>query len=155
MWSHIGWSVFAHTKVRSAFINMSPLGIRCCIRLLIKGRVYTTAVRSVLLWSSNPWPFRLENIRRISVFALHCLRSIGRVRWQNLLSNAEVRQKVHLGGTLDANSLKCLGRISCPQTAYPSVRCCNGWTAGQGGQSMARKTGIEKATTRIGSYISS
>ncbi|VDP59406.1 unnamed protein product [Schistosoma mattheei] len=46
------------------------------IRLLTQGRVYCAAVRSVLLYGSETWPVRVEDIRRLLVFDHRCLRSI-------------------------------------------------------------------------------
>ncbi|TNN20912.1 hypothetical protein EWB00_002046, partial [Schistosoma japonicum] len=65
-------------KARSAFANLRHLWRRRDIRLMTKGRVYCAAVRSVLLYGCETWPLRIEDIRRLLVFDLRCLRNIAR-----------------------------------------------------------------------------
>ncbi|TNN10595.1 endonuclease-reverse transcriptase, partial [Schistosoma japonicum] len=67
---------------RLAFAKLRHLWRRRDIRLLTKGRVYRAAVRSVLLYGSETWPLRVEDIRRLLVFDHKCLRSIARVSHQ-------------------------------------------------------------------------
>ena len=64
------------------------------IKLSTKGRVYSAAVRSVLLYGSETWPLKAEDIRRLSVFDHRCLRSIGKIWWEHRISNTEVRRRV-------------------------------------------------------------
>ncbi|CAH8443014.1 unnamed protein product [Heterobilharzia americana] len=81
-------------KTRLAFANLRHLW--CCrdIRLSIKGHVYYTAVRSVLLYGCETWLLKVEDMRRLQVFDHRCLRSIGRIPWCHHVSNAEVRSRV-------------------------------------------------------------
>ncbi|VDO85812.1 unnamed protein product [Schistosoma margrebowiei] len=55
-------------KARLAFTNLRHLLCRRDIRLSTKGRVYWAAVRPVLLYGSETWPVRVEDIRRLLVF---------------------------------------------------------------------------------------
>ena len=55
-------------KARLAFSNEHHLWRRNDIKLSTKGRVYSAAVRSVLLYGSETWPLKAEDIRRLSVF---------------------------------------------------------------------------------------
>ncbi|VDP58391.1 unnamed protein product [Schistosoma mattheei] len=82
------------TVVRLAFSNLRHLWRGRDIRLSTKGRVYCTAVRSVLLYGSETWPVRVENIRRLLVFDHSCLRNIARISWDHRVSNAVVRKRV-------------------------------------------------------------
>ncbi|VDP66114.1 unnamed protein product [Schistosoma mattheei] len=66
-------------KVRLAFTNLRHLWRRRDIRLSTKGRVYCTAVRSILLYGSETWPVRVEDIRGLLVFNHICLRNITRI----------------------------------------------------------------------------
>ncbi|TNN10218.1 endonuclease-reverse transcriptase, partial [Schistosoma japonicum] len=68
-------------KARLAFAKLRHLWRRRDIRLLTKGRVYRAAVRCVLLYGSETWPLRVEDISRLLVFDHRCLRSIARVSW--------------------------------------------------------------------------
>ena len=81
-------------KARLAFANLRHLWRRRDIRLATKGRVYCAAVRSVLLYGSETWPIRVEDIRRLLVFDHRCLRSIARISWDHRVSNAVVRKRV-------------------------------------------------------------
>jgi hypothetical protein len=81
-------------KARAAFANLRHLWKRPDIRLSIKGRVYTAAVRPVLLYGAETWPVRTEDLNRLSVFENRCLRRIAKVRWENRVSNAEIRRRV-------------------------------------------------------------
>ena len=81
-------------KARLAFSNLHHLWRRNDIKLSTKGRVYSAAVRSVLLYGSETWPLKAEDIRRLSVFDHRCLRSIGKIWWEHRISNTEVRRRV-------------------------------------------------------------
>ncbi|VDP81839.1 unnamed protein product [Schistosoma mattheei] len=60
-------------KARLAFTNLRHLGRRRDICLSTKGRVYCAAVRSVLLYGSETWPVRVEDIRRLLVYCSYIL----------------------------------------------------------------------------------
>ncbi|CAH8565351.1 unnamed protein product [Heterobilharzia americana] len=62
-------------KARLAFANLRHLWRRRDIRLSIKGHVYCTAVRSVLLYGCETWPLKVEDMRRLQVFDHRCLPS--------------------------------------------------------------------------------
>ncbi|VDO97020.1 unnamed protein product [Schistosoma margrebowiei] len=66
-------------KARLAFANLRHLWRRRDIRLSIKGRVYCAAVRSVLIYSSETWPLRVEDTRKLLVFDHRCIRNIAGV----------------------------------------------------------------------------
>ncbi|VDP63447.1 unnamed protein product, partial [Schistosoma mattheei] len=70
-------------KARLAFADLSHLWRRRDIRLSNKGRVYCSAVRSVLLYGSETWPVRVEDIRRLLVFNHRCLQNIARISWDH------------------------------------------------------------------------
>ncbi|CAH8288633.1 unnamed protein product [Heterobilharzia americana] len=81
-------------KARLASAKLRHLWRRHDVRLSIKGRVYCTAVRSVLLYGCKTWPLKVEDMRRLQVFDHRCLCSIGRIPWCHHVSNAEVRCRV-------------------------------------------------------------
>ncbi|CAH8572676.1 unnamed protein product [Heterobilharzia americana] len=76
-------------KARLAFANLHHLWRHRDIRLSIKGRVYSTAVRSVLLYGCETWPLKVEDTRRLQVFDHRCFHNIGRIAWCQHVSNAE------------------------------------------------------------------
>ena len=65
-------------KARLAFSNLHHLWRRNDIKLSTKGRVYSEAVHSVLLYASETWPLKAD-VRRLSVFDRRCLSSIGKI----------------------------------------------------------------------------
>ena len=66
-------------KTRLAFFNLHHMWRRNDIKLSTKGRVYSAAVRSVLLNGSETWPPKSEDVRRLSVFNHRCLLIIGEI----------------------------------------------------------------------------
>uniref|UniRef100_A0A183K0T0 Reverse transcriptase n=1 Tax=Schistosoma curassoni TaxID=6186 RepID=A0A183K0T0_9TREM len=81
-------------KACLTFANLLHLWQRRNVRLSIKGRVYCTAVRSVLLNGSETWPSTVEDTRKLLVFDHRCLINIAGVCWDHRVSNSEVRRRV-------------------------------------------------------------
>ncbi|VDO47491.1 unnamed protein product [Schistosoma margrebowiei] len=96
---------------------MRHLWRRRDICLSNKRRVYCAAVHSVLLYGSETWPVRVEDIRRVLVFDHKCLRNIARISWDHRVSNAVVRKRVlgKDGKTIDEvvklHQLRWLGHV--------------------------------------------
>ncbi|KAA3670145.1 uncharacterized protein DEA37_0004152, partial [Paragonimus westermani] len=59
------------SKARTVFANLWPLA-------KLKGRVYMTTVRAVLLYGSKTWPLKVD-VNRLQIFDHRCLRSIARI----------------------------------------------------------------------------
>ena len=84
-----------------------------------QGRMYNAMIRPILLYASETWPIRVEDIRRLSVFESRCLRSICGVSWDMRISNSEVRKKVFgnrsanrsLEQLINQNRLRWLGHV--------------------------------------------
>ncbi|TNN20225.1 endonuclease-reverse transcriptase, partial [Schistosoma japonicum] len=132
-------------KARLAFAKLRHLWRRRDIRLLTKGRVYRAAVRSVLLYGSETWPLRVEDIRRLLVFDHRCLRNIARVSWDNRVSNAVVRKRIlgkdgkSINEVLKLHQLRWLGhvlRMSNYRLPRRAMFCGVGigWKKARGGQ---------------------
>ena len=51
-------------------------------------------MRSVLLYGSETWPLKAEDVRGLSVFDHCCLRSIREVWWEHRISYTKVRRRV-------------------------------------------------------------
>ena len=81
-------------KARLAFSKLLLLQRRNDIKLSTKGRVCSAAMCSVLLYSSETCPLKVEDIRRLSVFNHRCLRSIGKIWWEHRISNSKARWRV-------------------------------------------------------------
>jgi hypothetical protein len=58
----------ARTRVRCAWGKFNELGPMLSVRgasLKVKGRMYATYVRSVMIYASETWPMRVEDVRRL------------------------------------------------------------------------------------------
>ena len=112
------------SKARIAFANLRNLWRQKCISLSLKDRVYTTTVRAVLLYGSETWPVRVEDLGRLEVFDHRCLRNITGVGWCQRIRNETVRQPVFvcmkgtsIGDCFQHNKLRWL------TTVYPRKLC--------------------------------
>ncbi|VDO62219.1 unnamed protein product [Schistosoma margrebowiei] len=131
-------------KARLTFANFCHLWRRRDIRLSTKGRVYC-AVRSVLLYGSETWPVRVEDIRGLLVFDHRCLQNIARISWDHRISNAVVRTQVlgkdgkSVDKVVKLHHLRWLGHVlRMPNDRLPRRAMFSGigigWKKGRGGQ---------------------
>ncbi|KER33519.1 hypothetical protein T265_00633 [Opisthorchis viverrini] len=65
-------------EARAAFAKLRHLWRKNGLSLNLKGRVYQTTVRAVLLYGCETWPIRAAELRRLQVFDNRCLRTIAR-----------------------------------------------------------------------------
>ncbi|MGL5231889.1 MAG: reverse transcriptase domain-containing protein, partial [Fusobacteriaceae bacterium] len=68
-------------KARLAFGKLENIWRRKNVRLATKDRLYNACVRSILLYGSETWQLRQEDVQKLSVFDNRCLRYIARVKW--------------------------------------------------------------------------
>ena len=155
-------------KARLAFTKLNQIWRRKDVRLAIKGRLYNACVRSVLLYGSETWPLRAEDIQKLSVFDNRCLRSIARVAWNNRVSNAEIRQRIFrsprdarsLEDLINCHRLRWLGHILRMHNDRLPARVAHAeappdWKKQVGGQSMTWLRGMKSLTlplSRVGRY---
>ena len=106
------------SKARIAFANLRHLWRQKGISLSLKGRVYKTTVRAVLLYGSETWPLRVEDQRRLEVFDNRCLRSIAGVGWCQRILTETVRKRAFgyvegtsIGDCIQHNKLRWLGHV--------------------------------------------
>ncbi|KAA3679838.1 protocadherin Fat 1/2/3 [Paragonimus westermani] len=83
------------SKARAVFDNLRHLWRQRGISLKLKGRVYKTTVRAVLLYGSETWPLRVEDVNRLQVFDHRCLRSIARIGWHQRLKAVDADSGEH------------------------------------------------------------
>ena len=147
-------------KARAAFANLRHLWRRPDVSLTIKGRVYNAAVRSTLLYASESWPIRAEDIHKLSVFDHRCLRSIARVWWEHRISNAEVRRMVFganarsIEEVVTLHRLRWLGHVlRMPDERLPKralfAQPCSWWKRQQGGQHMTWQRSMKTVTSKL------
>ncbi|CAH8647362.1 unnamed protein product [Dicrocoelium dendriticum] len=150
-------------KARAAFLNLRHLWRQKGVSLRLKGRVYKATVRAVLLYGSETWPLRSEDLRRLQVFDHRCLRSIAGVGWHQRVRNDDVRRRV-LGGDDHAssleqqialNKLRWLGHVlrmpghRLPRRALFSLPGV-GWRKARGGQKLTWQREMKSLTTKLG-----
>ncbi|CAH8481648.1 unnamed protein product [Schistosoma intercalatum] len=147
-------------KARLAFANLRHLWRRRDIRLSTKGRVYCAAVRSVLLYGSETWPVRVEDIRRLLVFDHRCLRNIARISWNHRVSNAVVRKRVlgkdgkSIDDVVKLHQLRWLGHVlRMPNDRLPRRAMLSGigvgWKKARGGQTKTWHKSMKSLTSGL------
>ena len=118
------------------------------ISLRTKIKIYKAVVRSVLLYGAETWCMRVEERRQLEVFDHSCLRRVTRTRWQDRISNADVRVKCELEvvtRTIQERRLRWLGHVlRRPDTEIVNqvlhAKPLRGWKQRRGGQ---RKTWLD------------
>ncbi|KAH9595123.1 Mitochondrial GTPase, variant 2 [Schistosoma haematobium] len=147
-------------KARLAFTNLCHLWRRRDIRLSTIGRVCCAAVRSVLLYGSETWPVRVEDIRRLLVFDHRCLRNIARISRDHRVSNAVVRKRVlgkdgkSIDEVVKVHQLRWLGHVlRMPNDRLPrcAMFCCIGvcWKKARGGQAKTWHKSMKSLTSGL------
>ena len=147
-------------KARAAFANLRHLWRRPDVSLSIKGRVYNAAVRSTLLYGSETWPLKAEDVKRLSVFDHRCLRSIARVWWEHRVSNKEVRKMIFgtnapsIEEMITLHRLRWLGHVlRMPADRLPRralfAEPCTWWKRPQGGQTMTWQRSLKSITCKL------
>ena len=125
------------------------------ISLRTKLRVYRAAIRPVLMYGCETWPVRVEDVRKLEVFDHWCLRRVLNVRWEDRVSNDEVRHRCfdipRLSSVLRQHRLRWFGHTLrradsdlTKATLFPAP--CPGWRLRLGGQ---LKTWISTVKTDV------
>ena len=85
------------------------------VSLRTKMRVYQAAIRPVLTYGCETWPMRVEDVRKLEVFDHWCLRRILNIRWNDRVSNEEVRHRCfdisRLSSVLRQHRLRWFGHV--------------------------------------------
>ncbi|KER22847.1 hypothetical protein T265_09123 [Opisthorchis viverrini] len=123
--------------------------------------VYNAAVRSILLYGSETWPLRAEDVKRLSVFDHRCLRSIARIWWEHRISNSEIRRMVFgrnnspsIDELTTLHRLRWLGHVSrmlvdrLPRRAL-FAQPYEGWKRARGGQPMTWQRSMKAVTSKL------
>jgi hypothetical protein len=150
------------SKARIAFANLRHLWRQKGLSLGLKGRVYNATVRAVLLYGSETWPIRKDDLRRLQVFDNRCLRTIAGVGWRQRIRNEVVRKRV-FGNTagnsieecIQKNRLRWLGHVlRMPNNRLPRKVLfslpASEWRKPKGGQMMTWQKGMKDITRSLG-----
>ena len=131
-------------SARVAFSRLrSVLFCRREISLRTKMRVYKAAIRPVLTYGCETWPVRVEDAQKLEVFDHWCLRRILNIRWEDRVTNDEVRHRCfeipRLSSVLRQHRLRWFGH-TLRRAGTDLVRAtlsplpCPGWRRRLGGQ---------------------
>lgn len=151
-------------KARGALANLRHLWRRSDISLALKGRVYSAAVRSTLLYGCETWPIKSSDVKRLSAFDHRCLRSLAHVWWERRVSNERVRRLIYgtgkasepLSTVISRTRLRWLGHVlrmpahRLPRRALFARPGC-GWKKRRGGQPMTWTRGMKALTSSLAS----
>ncbi|KAA3673243.1 uncharacterized protein DEA37_0011257 [Paragonimus westermani] len=149
-------------KARVAFSKLRHLWRRKDVRLSLKGRVYNACVRSILLYGSETWPVRKQDINRLAVFDHRCLRHLAHIKWADRVSNAAVRRRVFqnvrdarsIGQVVTLHSLRWLGhvrRMPAERLPYRTLytKATNSWVKPRGGQATTWSRNMKTLTAPL------
>ena len=114
-----------------------------------------------MLYGSETWPIRSEDLKRLEVFDHRCLRHISRIQWTDRISNVEVRKRVlgegsnSLCRTLRLHRLRWLGHVlRMPSHRIPSrtlfAEPSANWRKARGGQRMTWQKDMKNVTKPLG-----
>lgn len=151
-------------NARITFANLSHLWRQKGISLQLKGRVYKTTVRAVLLYGCETWPMRADDLKRLQVFDNRCLRSIARIRWNQRIRNEQVQKMVFgdndkfrsLEQQIQLNRTRWLGHVlRMPNNRLPHKALFATpnpeWRKPRGGQPTTWKREMKTTTAKLGS----
>ena len=151
------------SKARAAFANLRHLWNQKGLPLRLKGRVYNATVRAVLLYSTETWPIRAQDLRRLQVFDNRCLRTIARIGWSRRIRNEVIRKQV-LGDTFGRTIKECIERnqlrwlshvLRMPDHRLPNKTLfslpVSTWRKPKGGQPTTWQKGMKALTKHLGS----
>ena len=150
-------------KARITFANLRHLWRQKGISLQLKGRVYKTTVRAVLLYGCETWPIRADDLKRLQIFDHRCLRSIARIGWNQRIRNERIRKIVFgddkfssLEQQIKIHMTRWLGhvlRMSSNRLPHKALYAIPNpeWHRTRGGQPMTWKGKMKTTTAKLGS----
>ena len=149
-----------HASIRLE--SLSPICVifwqQRSLPLNLKARVYQATVRAVLLYGSETWTTRVQDLRRLRVFDNRCLRTIAGIGWNERIRNTDVHRlifgstmKHSLEGTIRRSQLRWLGHVlrmsdhRLPKRALFSIPPSE-WRKSVGGQRMTWSKEVKQIT---------
>ena len=78
------------SKARHAFMLLRPVWHTTSISLKTKLRIFSSNVKSVLFYGSEPWRLTAMLINKIQVFVNKCLRHVLGIRWAEKIRNKDL-----------------------------------------------------------------
>lgn len=150
------------SKARVAFASLRHLWRQKRIPLHLKGRVYKTTVRAVLLYGCETWPIRAEDLKRLKTFDNRCLRNIANINWRQRVRNEDLYKRIFgedrycsLHQQMQLCRTRWLGHVlrmtdsRLPRKVLFSIPDPS-WRKAQGGQPMTWKRDLKQTTQKLG-----
>jgi endonuclease/exonuclease/phosphatase family metal-dependent hydrolase len=136
-------------RASSIFAAFKHFWARPDIRTKTKTRIYCATVRATLLYATETWPIKLDQLRKMEAFDHRCLRRIAKVRWSDFITNEYVRQRCGLKHPLAAMMIlrrwKWIGHVMrMPDSRLPYKT----FTSLQGPTWKRPKGGVRQTTQR-------
>ena len=91
------------TRIAAAWQKLRMLAsllVNQRIPLVARTRIYCACIRPVLLYGSETWPLTKQLEMLIRSCDCRMLRSMARIRWEDMLSNEEVEQRCEVENVL-------------------------------------------------------
>ena len=81
------------SKARHAFVTLKPVWNNKLISTQTKLRIFTSNVKSVLLYGAETWKQTKGTQTKLQVFTNKCLRQILKIHWPEKITNKELWQR--------------------------------------------------------------
>ncbi|VDN56297.1 unnamed protein product [Dracunculus medinensis] len=148
------------TAARNAFFRLTkPLWNRREIIIKTKIRIYNAVIRSILLYGSETWPMRVEDIKKLSAFDHSCLRYVLRIRADKISQDRiHLRSNNTCINNVIERRLRWLGHIlrRPPQDLKHIslfAKLCDGWRQKRGVPIKTWTDTVRKDFERIGGPV--
>ena len=147
------------TRIRSGwkkFRELLPLLTGRVFSHKTKGRLYSACVRSVMLYGSETWPLKEDDINRIARTEKSMIRWMCSVSLRDRVPSEELRARLGITSIVDMlrrNRLRWFGHVERMAADNPASRCRFAVVDGNVGRGRPRKTWsqlIKKDMRRIG-----
>jgi len=83
-------------RASSIFSALKHCWIRPDIRIKTKTRIHCATVRATVLYSSETWPMKLDQLRKMEAFDHRCLQHIASINLSDFVTNESVRSRCGL-----------------------------------------------------------
>mgnify|MGYP003689858547 FL=1 len=82
-------------KAAAVFKSLKPIWTSSQISLNTKLNIFNCNVKSVLLYTSETWRITTASIHRLQTFTNRCLRSIFKIKWQDMVTSEEIWRRAN------------------------------------------------------------
>ena len=144
-----GAELASQTRVKCAwnkFRELSPILSARGASLKLKGKIYRTCVRSVMIYGSETWSMKIEDMQRLERAENMMVRWMCGVTLKNRNASADLRSRLNIESVRDVvrrGRLRWYGHVERRPDDDWLKKCQNIEVAGKVGRGRSRKTWIE------------